>query len=85
MSGRLVRVRGYRGDPQTISYIVAVPEAERAIELLRSAIGKDGDEITDLGRISTELLKALDLQAGDIKRVTEPTISQQQQQPQPCV
>jgi hypothetical protein len=80
MSGRLVRVRN--GDSRGATYIVAVSEADKAVELVRSSIGKDGDEITDMGRVSPELLKALGLDDGDFRSVDEPTISQQQQQPQ---
>jgi hypothetical protein len=80
MSGRLVRVRG--GELRPVTYIVAVVEADKAVALIRAAIGRDGDEITDLGRVSDELLKALGIAPGDFKSTNEPTISQQQQQPQ---
>lgn len=80
MSGRLVRVR--RGDLRPATYIVAVAEADKAVELIRSSIGSPGDEIMDIGRVSTELLNALAIAPGDFKSVDEPTISQQQQQPQ---
>jgi hypothetical protein len=80
MSGRLIRVRN--GNVRAATYVVAVAEADKAIELIRSSIGSDGDEIKDLGRVSAELLKALSLEPGDFKSVDEPTISQQQQQPQ---
>jgi hypothetical protein len=80
MSGRLVRVRS--GELRPVTYIVAVPEADKAVALIRSSIGQDGDEITDLGRVSPELLKALAIEPGDFKSTDEPTISQQQQQPQ---
>jgi hypothetical protein len=81
MNGRLVRVRS--GDSRAVTYVVAVSEADKAVNLIRSIIGKDGDEITDLGRVSPELLKALGLEDGDFRSVDEPTISQQQQQQQP--
>jgi hypothetical protein len=80
MSGRLIRVRN--GDLRPATYIVAVLEADKAVELIRSSIGSQGDEITDLGRVSDELLKALAIAAGDFRSIDEPTISQQQQQPQ---
>jgi hypothetical protein len=80
MSGRLVRVRN--GDSRGATYIVAVSEAGKAVDLIRSTIGKDGDEITDMGRVSSELLNALGVEDGDFRSVDEPTISQQQQQQQ---
>jgi hypothetical protein len=79
MSGRLVRVRN--GDLRPATYIVALPEADKAVELIRSSIGKEGDDITDLGRVSAELLNALGVESGDFRSVSEPTISQLQQQP----
>jgi hypothetical protein len=47
----------------------------------RSSIGRKDDEITDLGRVSAELLKAFELEPGDFRSVAEPTISQLKQQP----
>ena len=80
MSGRLVRVRN--GTLRPVTYVVALLEADKAVELIRTSIGRDDDEITDLGRVSPELLKALSIEPGDFRSVEEPTISQQQQQPQ---
>jgi hypothetical protein len=80
MGGRLIRVR--KGDLRPATYIVAVAEADQAIALIRSSIGDAGDEITDIGQVSADLLHALSIGPGDFKSVDEPTISQQQQQPQ---
>jgi hypothetical protein len=80
MSGRLVRVR--RADLRPAIYIVAEADSSKAIDLIRSCIGIPGDDITDIGRVSAELLSALAIESGDFKSVDEPTISQQQQQPQ---
>jgi len=60
------------------SYIVAMPEADKAIELIRSSIGRQADEITDLARVSDELLNALTLKSGDFRSIDEPPPPQQQ-------
>ena len=80
MSGRLIRV--CRGNLRPALYIVAVAEAENALELIRTTIGRPDDEITDVGRVSPELLNTLSIKPGDFKSVDEPTISQQQEQSQ---
>ena len=80
--GRLIRVGGYRGDVRSATYIVAVAEGEKAIELIRNSVAKIGDDVTDLGRVSAALLKALAIEPGDFRSIDEPTISQQQEQPQ---
>lgn len=82
MSGRLIRVGGYRGDVRSATYIVAVAEGEKAIELIRDNVAKLGDDITDLGRVSAELLKVLAIEPGDFRSIDEPTIARQQEQPQ---
>ena len=76
MNGRLVRVS--RGELRASAYVVAEVDAETAVALIRSAIGSEGDEITDLGRVSPELLAALALKPGAFKSVDEPIISQWQ-------
>ena len=40
MFGRLVRVRTHRGDREATLYIVAEPEAEKAIDLLKIALAR---------------------------------------------
>ena len=66
-------------DLSPTTYIVAVSDADKAVELIRSSIGREDDEITDLGRVSAKLLKALKLEPGDFRSVAEPKISQLQQ------
>ena len=66
--GRLVRVSKHRGDPKAVSYIVAVAEAGRAIELIRSQAADPDDEVEDLGRVSDTLIEALRLGSGRFMR-----------------
>lgn len=67
--GRLIRVSKYRGDPNAVAYIVATPDAAKAMDILRSAICKPGDDIEDLGRVSEPLLAALNLTADGYVRL----------------
>jgi hypothetical protein len=76
MTGGLIRVKN--GNLRPATYIVAMPEADKAIELIRSSIGKQADEITDLGRVSDELLNALTLKSGDFRSIDEPPPPQEQ-------
>jgi hypothetical protein len=66
--GRLVRVRAHRGDPETTLYIVAEPEAERAIDILKVAFARTYHDYEDLGRVTGALLNALSLQPGTFTR-----------------
>ena len=64
--GRLFRVRTRRGDPHAVMYVVAEPDAEKALELLKQNGVTFNGEIEDLGRVTSTLLKALSLQPGQI-------------------
>jgi hypothetical protein len=70
--GRLIRVGKYRGDPNAVSYIVALLDSAAAIDLIRKEAAGPDDEIVDLGRVSGDLLKALNLLQGDFTRVDDP-------------
>jgi hypothetical protein len=76
MSGRLVRVRDRH--LRSATYIVAELEADRAVELIRSSVGSWAVEVTDLGRVSAGLLKALSLKSGDFKDIEESPFPQRQ-------
>lgn len=67
-AGRLIRVSKYRGDPNTIAYIVALADPAQAIELIRAKAATPGDEIEDLGRVSDALLTTLKLATGQFMR-----------------
>jgi len=60
--GRLVRVRTHRGDPEPTLYIVAEPEAERAIDIVKVALARSYHDYEDLG--TDALLGALSLRPG---------------------
>jgi hypothetical protein len=62
--GRLIRVRGYRADPEATIYAVAEPEGEKAINILKTALARPDDDYEDLGRVSDTLITALSLQPG---------------------
>jgi hypothetical protein len=66
--GRLVRVRTHRGDREATLYIVAEPEAEKAIDLLKIALARSYHDYEDLGRVTDGLLKALALEPGTFTR-----------------
>ena len=81
--GRLIRVSKYRGDPEAVSYLVAVPDKAEALEIVKANAGRPGDEIEDLGRVSEALIKALSLAPGEFLPVDGVRhVAQQQQQPQ---
>jgi hypothetical protein len=69
--GRLIRLRK-PGEAHGIAYIVAVTDAVEAMELVRVKVAGTSDEIEDRGRVSGELLKALQLSPGDITRADNP-------------
>ena len=67
-NGRLIRVSKYRGDPDSVAYIVAIADPSKAIELIRAKAATAGDDVEDLGRVSDALLISLKLEAGQFKR-----------------
>jgi len=66
--GRLIRVRAYRADPEATVYVVAEPEADKAINILKDALARPNDDYEDLGRVADVLLNALSLQPGMFAR-----------------
>jgi hypothetical protein len=66
--GRLIRVRSHRRDPQATIYVVAEPELDKAIDILKVALVRPHDEYEDLGRVTDTLLNALFLQPGQFAR-----------------
>jgi hypothetical protein len=49
-------------------YVVAEPEAERAIDILKVALARSYHDYEDLGRVTGALLNALSLQPGTFTR-----------------
>jgi hypothetical protein len=68
MFGRLIRVRAHRRDPEATIYVVAEPEVEKAIGILKAALARPFDDYEDLGRVTDSLLNALSLQPGTFTR-----------------
>jgi hypothetical protein len=66
--GRLIRTSNDREPPKSIAYIVALSDPTDAIELIRSRVADPGDKVEDIGRVSEELLKTLQLDSGDFTR-----------------
>jgi hypothetical protein len=76
--GRLIRVSKYRGDPRAVSYLVAVPDKARAIELVIRQAASLGDDIEDLGRVSEDLMAAMRLPPGQFLPINGVSHSAQQ-------
>lgn len=66
--GRLIRTSKFLGAPNSIAYIVALPDPADAVELIRIKAADPDDEVEDMGRVSEELLKELKLNSGDYMR-----------------
>jgi hypothetical protein len=66
--GRLIRVSKGQDDPKAVSYIVAVADSVAAIDMIRSKVARDGDRIEDLGHVSGDLLRSLEIRPGDFIR-----------------
>ena len=64
MGGRLVRVGRYQGDRKVVGYIVAMPDADAALDLIRIKVAGPSDYVEDVGRVSEALLIALKLSLG---------------------
>jgi hypothetical protein len=63
-NGRLIRVSTFRGDPNAVSYIVAIADPAKAMKLIRTQAATPSDDIEDLGRVSDTLLFSLRLGSG---------------------
>lgn len=82
--GRLIRVSKFRGDPQVVGYLVALPDKAQALKIIRDRVAMPEDEIEDLGRVSENLLMAFSLASGTFCPVRGVQhVGQQQQQSQP--
>jgi hypothetical protein len=84
--GRLIRVRAHRDDSRPVAYVVAIPEKEKAILLIRQKFEAPDIQIDDLGGVSEALLRTLSVSEGDFVRIEGVKhVAQQQQQQQPQV
>ena len=68
-NARLIRKTERGGDRSPILYIVAVTNADQAVEIIRSKAAADGDEVLDLGRVAGSLVQAFNLAPGEFIRV----------------
>jgi hypothetical protein len=66
--GRMIRVSSRRGDPSATTYVVAEPDAAKAIDILKAVIVGSVDEYEDLGRVTDQLLRVLNLAPGQFIR-----------------
>ena len=64
--GRLIRVSKFRGDPQVVAYLVALPDKAQALKIIRDRVAMPEEEIRDRGRVSENLLMAFSLASGNI-------------------
>ena len=62
--GRLVRVGRYQGDRNAVGYIVAMPDADAALDLIQIKVAGPSDYVEDVGPVSEALLIALNLSLG---------------------
>jgi hypothetical protein len=63
--GRLVRVRCGENRATFAAYIVAEPNAAKALDRIRTKVAGPADAVEDLGRVSEALLAALQVAPGD--------------------
>jgi hypothetical protein len=68
-NGRLVRKSQFRGDRQAMLYIVAVSNAEQAIEIIRTKAAGPNEHVEDLGRVTGFLVQAFHLGRGEFIRI----------------
>ena len=69
--GRLVRVGGYQGDRNAVGYIVAMPDEDAALDLIRIKVAGPLDYVEDVGPVSKSLLIALKLSLGQYVRAND--------------
>jgi len=67
--GRLIRVSRFRGDPNAVSYLVAIPNKGDALELIASQAAMPGYDVEDLGRVTEALITTMRLSAGQFMSV----------------
>jgi hypothetical protein len=68
-NARFVRKSKFRSDQNAMFYIVAVADADQAVQIIRSKIADLTDDVEDLGRVSGALVQALKLASGEFTRI----------------
>jgi len=64
--GRMVRLGSRQTDAGADIYVVAEADSVQAIRIVRTKLGRFDGEVEDLGRVSGDLIKALNLNPGDV-------------------
>lgn len=64
--GRMVRIGSHRGDANAAIYVVAEADAAQALRIVKAKLEQFDGEIEDLGRVSSDLLRALGLNPGEM-------------------
>jgi hypothetical protein len=68
-NARFVRKSKFRSDQNAMFYIVAVADADQAVQIIRSKIADLTEDVEDLGRVSAPLVRALNLASGELARI----------------
>jgi hypothetical protein len=63
--GRMVRV-GRRSDVDAVIYVVAEADSAQALRIVKTKLERFDAEVEDLGRVSSDLVRTLQLNPGDI-------------------
>jgi hypothetical protein len=61
MGGRIIRVRHWQGNHEPTLFVVAEPDAAKALVILRRGLGDNSLDGEDVGPVSQQLIDALDL------------------------
>jgi len=64
--GRLIRVGSHRGDVNAVIYVVAEADAAQALRIVKTKLEQFRGEVEDLGRVSSDLLRTLGLNPGEM-------------------
>jgi hypothetical protein len=63
--GRMVRV-GRRSDVDAVIFVVAEADSAQALRIVKTKLERFDAEVEDLGRVSSDLVRTLQLNPGDI-------------------
>jgi hypothetical protein len=64
--GRIVRVGDRQSGAGVHIYVVAEADSAQALRIVRTKLAQFDGEVEDLGRVSSDLIKALNLSPGDV-------------------
>jgi hypothetical protein len=64
--GRIVRVGDRQSGASAHIYVVAEADSAQALRIVRTKLAQFDGEVEDLGRVSSDLIKALNLSPGDV-------------------